>query len=152
MIPQLSEALRFLFHVLWSARFSPLFDAGGCHGLQLELQATLKLRGPLGVLVVSACFSMFQQQTCAMDVFSMLLIQWLVRTSTFWDGLVQPAGETKINQALQVFRNIDPPIEGQEVGTSEFGNGDICGNWWDRKTTKTRPNQGHIQWHGFPSR
>ena len=45
--------------------------------------------------------------------------------------------ETKVNQALQVFRNIDPPIEGQEVGISEFGNGDICGNWWDRKTKKT---------------
>ena len=44
--------------------------------------------------------------------------------------------QTKINQALQVFRNIDPPVEGQEVGTSEVGNGDICGHWWDRKTKK----------------
>ena len=52
------------------------------------------------------------------------------------DWCNQPAGETKVNQALQVFRNIDPPIEGQEVGISEFGNGDICGNWWDRKTKK----------------
>ena len=85
--------------------------------------------GPLGHF---GGFSMFQQQTCAMYVFSMLLIQWLVRTSTFWDGLVQPAGETKVNQALQVFRNIDPPIEGQEVGTSGFGNGID-----DRKTKNT---------------
>ncbi|CAE7722511.1 SVEP1, partial [Symbiodinium sp. CCMP2456] len=53
-------------HVSW---FSPLFDAGGCHGLQLELQACSE---PFVVALA-----------------------------------VLPS---------QIFRVMDPPLEGQEVG------------------------------------
>ena len=54
-------------------RFSPLFDAGGCHGLQLELQA----------------------------------------------GCSESEVALAVLPCSQIFRVVDPPLEGQEAGGSE---------------------------------
>ena len=107
MIPQLSEALRFLFHVKPDPPgFRPSSTQEDAMDFNLNCRRRLNCGAPWA-------FWWFQHVSAWCSSKHVLCMSF---------------PETKVNQALQVFRNIDPPIEGQEVGISEFGNGDICGN------------------------